>query len=101
VIIPINMRDGSIIATGQGNAEWNESAPHGAGRLMSRRQAKRSLTMEEFTQSMAGIYTTSLSRDTLDEAPSAYKAEIIANIQETVEIKKIIKPVYNFKASGD
>jgi tRNA-splicing ligase RtcB len=103
VIIPINMRDGSIIANGKGNADWNESAPHGAGRLMSRRQAKRSLTMEEFTQSMAGIYTTSLSRDTLDEAPSAYKpmAEIIANIQETVEIRKIIKPVYNFKASGD
>jgi RNA-splicing ligase RtcB len=94
---------GSIIATGKGNAEWNESAPHGAGRLLSRSQAKKSLTMEGFTKSMAGIYTTSLSRDTLDEAPSAYKpmAEIIANIQETVEINKIIKPIYNFKASGD
>ncbi len=103
VIIPINMKDGSIIATGKGNAGWNYSAPHGAGRLMSRKQAKRNLTLEDFKKSMAGIFTTSVSRDTLDEAPSAYKpmAEIIANIQDTVEINKIIRPIYNFKASED
>lgn len=103
VIIPINMRDGSIIATGKGNADWNYSAPHGAGRLMSRKQAKKSLKMEDFKKSMEGIFTTSISRDTLDEAPSVYKPmdEIVANIHDTVEINKIIKPVYNFKASED
>lgn len=103
VIIPINMRDGSIIATGKGNADWNQSAPHGAGRLMSRKQAKLKLSLEEFKKSMDGIYTTSLSMDTLDEAPFAYKPidEIISNIQDTVEIDKIIKPIYNFKASDD
>jgi tRNA-splicing ligase RtcB (3'-phosphate/5'-hydroxy nucleic acid ligase) len=103
VIIPINMRDGSIIATGKGNVDWNQSAPHGAGRLMSRAQARRTLSMAEFVKSMDGIYTTSLSVDTLDEAPSAYKPmeEIIANIGDTVEIDKIIRPVYNFKASDD
>jgi tRNA-splicing ligase RtcB (3'-phosphate/5'-hydroxy nucleic acid ligase) len=103
VIIPINMRDGSIIATGKGNVDWNQSAPHGAGRLMSRAQARRTLSMAEFVTSMDGIYTTSLSVDTLDEAPSAYKPieEIIANIGDTVEIDKIIRPVYNFKASDD
>jgi RNA-splicing ligase RtcB len=103
VIIPINMRDGSIIATGKGNQEWNWSAPHGAGRLMSRKQARRSLSLEEFRKSMEGIYTTSLSMNTLDEAPFAYKPmeEIIANVQDTVEINKIIKSIYNFKASDD
>jgi tRNA-splicing ligase RtcB (3'-phosphate/5'-hydroxy nucleic acid ligase) len=103
VIIPINMRDGSIIATGKGNVDWNQSAPHGAGRLMSRAQARRTLSMAEFVKSMDGIYTTSLSVDTLDEAPSAYKPmeEIIANIGDTVVIDKIIRPVYNFKASDD
>lgn len=103
VIIPINMRDGSIIATGKGNVDWNQSAPHGAGRLMSRRQAKLSLSLEEFRKSMDGIFTTSLSMSTLDEAPFAYKPieEIIANVQDTVEINKIIKPIYNFKASDD
>lgn len=103
VIIPINMRDGSIIAVGKGNDDWNQSAPHGAGRLMSRRQAKRSLSLEDFHNSMAGIYTTSISLDTLDEAPFAYKPmeEIIANIQDTVEISKIIRPIYNFKACDD
>lgn len=103
VIIPINMRDGSIIATGKGNADWNQSAPHGAGRLMSRKQAKRNLSLEEFKKSMDGIFTTSLSMDTLDEAPFAYKPmeEIIENIQDTVEINRIIKPIYNFKASDD
>ena len=103
VIIPINMRDGSIIAVGKGNSDWNKSAPHGAGRLMSRSQARRSLSMDEFVKSMDGIYTTSLSADTLDEAPSAYKpmAEIVANIGDTVAIEKIIRPIYNFKASED
>ena len=105
VIIPVNMRDGSIIAVGKGNAEWNYSAPHGAGRLMSRGQARRTLSLEEFKRSMAeaGIYTTTVSRDTLDEAPAAYKPmdEIIASMAPTVEIKKIIRPVYNFKAAGD
>ncbi len=103
VIIPINMRDGSILAIGKGNHDWNQSAPHGAGRLMSRKQAKLKLSLEEFKNSMEGIYTTSLSIDTLDEAPSAYKTmeEIIDNIQDTVEISKIIKPIYNFKASDD
>ncbi len=103
VIIPINMRDGSIIATGKGNIDWNQSAPHGAGRLMSRKQARLNLSLEEFKKSMDGIYTTSLSMDTLDEAPFAYKPieEIITNIQDTVEIHTIIKPIYNFKASDD
>lgn len=103
VIIPINMRDGSIIATGKGNAEWNQSAPHGAGRLMSRREAKRKLTLEDYRQSMDGIFSTSVSADTLDEAPFAYKPmeEIITNIRDTVEIQKIIRPIYNYKASGD
>ena len=100
IIIPINMRDGSIIATGKGNHDWNQSAPHGAGRLMSRRQAKRSLSLQEFRKSMEGIYTTSISMKTLEEAPSAYKPikEIIENIHDTVEINKIIKPIYNFRA---
>jgi RNA-splicing ligase RtcB len=103
VIIPINMRDGSIIAKGKGNNDWNQSAPHGAGRLMSRKQAKLKLSLEEFKKSMQGIYTTSLSMDTLDEAPFAYKPmeEIIENVQDSVEIDMIIKPVYNFKASDD
>lgn len=100
VLIPINMRDGSILAVGKGNPEWNYSAPHGAGRLMSRSKAKESLTIEEYQKSMEGIFTTSVNLSTLDEAPMAYKPmeEIINNIQDTVEILKIIKPLYNFKA---
>ncbi len=103
VIIPVNMRDGSIIATGKGNDDWNQSAPHGAGRLMSRKQARLNLSLEDFKQSMDGIFTTSVSVDTLDEAPFAYKPmnEIIENIKDTVEINSIIKPIYNFKASDD
>jgi RNA-splicing ligase RtcB len=103
VIIPVNMRDGSILATGRGNDDWNRSAPHGAGRLMSRSQARRELSLDDFRRAMAGVFTTSVSRQTLDEAPSAYKpmAELIANMQATVRIDKIIKPVYNFKAPGD
>lgn len=101
VLIPINMRDGCIIARGKGNAEWNYSAPHGAGRIMSRSKAKETVSLEEFEQSMQGIYTTSVNRSTIDESPMAYKPieEILANIQDTVEIVKIIKPIYNFKAS--
>lgn len=100
VLIPINMRDGSIIGIGKGNPEWNYSAPHGAGRLMSRTVAKGAITMEEFKESMEGIYTTSINKSTLDEAPSAYKSmdEILENIRDTVEVISIIKPVYNFKA---
>jgi RNA-splicing ligase RtcB len=100
VIIPLNMRDGSIIAIGKGNEDWNYSAPHGAGRILSRRAAKKQLSMDEFIKSMNGIYTTSLSESTLDESPMAYKPmqEIIAYIKDTVEIIDIIKPVYNFKA---
>jgi RNA-splicing ligase RtcB len=103
VLIPMNMRDGSIIAVGKGNENWNQSAPHGAGRLMSRRQALRTLSMEEFKASMAGIFTTTLTKDTLDEAPAAYKpmADIVECMKETVEIVKLIRPVYNFKATGD
>lgn len=101
LIIPINMRDGSILAVGKGNEDWNYSAPHGAGRLLSRRQAMKTLKMNEFQQSMKGIWTTSVSMDTLDEAPMAYKPmdEILEKIEETVEIVGFIKPVYNFKAS--
>lgn len=101
VLIPINMSDGCIIGRGKGNADWNYSAPHGAGRIMSRSKAKETVSLEEFEQSMQGIYTTSVNRSTIDESPMAYKPieEIIANIQDTVEIVKIIKPIYNFKAS--
>lgn len=101
VLIPMNMRDGCIIGIGKGNEDWNCSAPHGAGRIMSRSKAKENITLEEFQKSMQGIYTTSVNQSTIDESPMAYKpiAEIVANIQDTVEIVKIIKPVYNFKAS--
>jgi len=103
VLIPINMRDGSVIAIGRGNPEWNFSAPHGAGRIMSRTKAKEALSMEEYRETMAGIYTTSVNEKTLDEAPMAYKSidEIIDVISESVDIIDIMKPVYNFKASGD
>lgn len=101
VLIPINMRDGCIIGYGLGNDDWNCSAPHGAGRLMSRSKAKEIISLSEFEDSMNGIYTTSVSQSTLDESPMAYKpiSEIIRNISDTVEIQEIIKPVYNFKAS--
>ncbi len=102
VIIPINMRDGSIIAIGKGNNDWNQSAPHGAGRIMSRMKAKNIFQLEDFIKSMEGIYTTSISEETIDEAPFVYKPiqEIIDNIQDTVEILKIIKPIYNFKSKN-
>jgi|LSQX01.1.fsa_nt_gb RNA-splicing ligase RtcB len=101
IIIPINMRDGSIIAIGKGNPDWNYSAPHGAGRLMSRGQAKKNITLEEFEKSMEGIYTTSVDESTLDESPMSYKPkeEIIKNIWPTAEIESIISPIYNFKFS--
>ena len=94
------MRDGSIIALGRGNKEWNYSAPHGAGRLMSRTQAKERLDLEEYKKSMEGIYTTSVNEQTLDEAPMAYKSidDIIDVIKDSVDIIDIMKPVYNFKA---
>lgn len=102
VLIPINMRDGSLICTGKGNEDWNFSAPHGAGRLMSRREAKETFTVSEFKKQMNGIYTTSVGQSTLDECPMAYKSmnDIINNISPTVSIDSIIKPIYNFKA-GD
>ena len=102
VIIPINMRDGSIIAVGKGNEDWNNSAPHGAGRIMSRMQAKKTFQLDEFVKSMDGIYTTSVVEETIDEAPFVYKPmqEIIDNIKDTVEIERIIKPIYNFKAKN-
>lgn len=101
VLIPINMRDGSILATGRGNEDWNYSAPHGAGRLMSRTKAKNTLSMEEYREVMEGIYTTSVNEATLDEAPMAYKSldDIIGVIRESVDITEVLKPVYNFKAS--
>ncbi|MBQ3584764.1 MAG: RtcB family protein [Lachnospiraceae bacterium] len=101
VLIPINMRDGSVLAIGKGNPEWNDSAPHGAGRIMSRKKAKENLSMEEYKQEMAGIYTTSVNQATLDEAPMAYKSleDIIDVIRDSVEIIDIMKPIYNFKAS--
>lgn len=101
LLIPINMRDGSLICIGKGNEEWNCSAPHGAGRLMSRHAAFHALSMEEFQKEMEGIYTTCVVPETLDESPMAYKsmAEIIDQIEPTVEIVQRIRPVYNFKAS--
>lgn len=101
LLIPINMRDGSLICIGKGNGEWNNSAPHGAGRLMSRKDAFAKLTMEEYENEMKGIYTTCVSTATLDEAPMAYKNmdEIVDNIQPTAEIIAHIKPIYNFKAA--
>ncbi|MBQ8349918.1 MAG: RtcB family protein [Ruminococcus sp.] len=100
LLIPVNMRDGSLICTGKGNPDWNCSAPHGAGRLMSRSQAKESFTVSEFKKQMKGIYTTSVNQQTLDECPMAYKSieDIVGNISDTVEINDIIKPIYNFKA---
>ncbi len=103
LLIPINMRDGSLICTGKGNPDWNCSAPHGAGRVLSRGEARATLTLSEFKKQMEGIYSTSVSRDTIDESPMAYKSidDIVSNIGETVDINDIIKPIYNFKAGGE
>ena len=101
VLIPINMRDGSVLAVGKGNPEWNFSAPHGAGRVMSRSKARETLSMEEYQRTMQGIYTTSVNEKTLDEAPMAYKSldDIIDAVKESVNVKEVLKPIYNFKAS--
>lgn len=103
LLIPINMRDGSLICKGKGNPDWNFSAPHGAGRLLSRSQAKHSLTVSEFKKQMSGIYTTSVNAGTLDESPMAYKTmeDIVDNIGDTAEVLDIIKPIYNFKAGEE
>ena len=100
-IIPLNMRDGSLLCTGKGNPDWNRSAPHGAGRVLSRSQAYEKITMEDFVESMRGIYTESVNDYTRDESPMVYKPaeEIIANIGDTVTIDAIIRPIFNFKAS--
>ncbi len=101
VLIPINMRDGSVLAVGKGNPEWNYSAPHGAGRIMSRSAAKAQLDMDEYRREMAGIYTTSVNEATIDEAPMAYKSleDIIDVIADSVDIIEVLKPIYNFKAN--
>jgi len=101
LLIPINMRDGSLVCIGKGNEDWNCSAPHGAGRVMSRMKAKKTLSMEEFRAEMSGIYSTTVSKETLDEAPMAYKTmdDIVANIGPTADIVNVIKPIYNFKAA--
>jgi tRNA-splicing ligase RtcB (3'-phosphate/5'-hydroxy nucleic acid ligase) len=102
LLIPINMRDGSLICKGKGNDDWNQSAPHGAGRLMSRTKANRSLTMDDFKEAMNGIYSSTVCEGTLDESPMAYKSmgDIVNNIESTAEILKVIKPIYNFKATS-
>lgn len=101
VLIPINMRDGSVLAVGKGNPEWNYSAPHGAGRIMSRKKAKETLNLDEYRKEMRGVYTTSVNEATLDEAPMAYKSleDIIDVIQDTVDVIDVMKPIYNFKAN--
>lgn len=101
LIIPMNMRDGSLICIGKGNPDWNYSAPHGAGRIMSRRQAKDNISMDEYRQSMTGIYTSCINASTIDESPMVYKPieEIMENIQDTVDVIDVIKPVYNYKAN--
>ena len=101
VLIPMNMRDGSLICIGKGNGDWNFSAPHGAGRIMSRSAAKKSITLNQFEKAMKGIYSSTINKSTLDEAPFAYKPmdEIVSNIGDTADIIKTIKPLYNFKAA--
>ena len=103
VIIPVNMRDGIILGIGKGNAEWNYSAPHGAGRIMNRSQVKEHYTVSDFKKSMKGIYSSSIHKDTLDEAPFAYRSldQIVPSLNDTVKISDIIKPVYNYKAGGE
>ena len=100
ILIPLNMRDGSVLATGKGNPEWNYSAPHGAGRILSRTAAKSTLSMEEFKKEMKGVFSTSVRKDTLDESPMAYKDKrvILDASGESIEIIDVIKPIYNFKA---
>ena len=101
ILIPINMRDGSLVCIGKGNEDWNYSAPHGAGRVMGRKQARNKIKMEDFENSMKGIWSSTICKDTIDEAPMVYKnmSEIITNIEPTAEIENIIKPIFNFKAA--
>lgn len=101
VLIPLNMRDGCIIGIGKGNEDWNYSAPHGAGRILSRGKAKESISLDEFKKSMEGIWSTSVCESTIDESPMSYKPieDILDNIGESIEIIDIIKPIYNFKAN--
>lgn len=101
VLIPINMRDGSIYGIGLGNEDWNNSGPHGAGRILSRREAKRKLHLDDLKKDMSGVYSTTLNVSTIDESPRAYKPmdEIIENIKDTVDVLFVIKPIYNFKAA--
>ena len=103
LLIPINMRDGSLLCVGKGNEDWNCSAPHGAGRLMSRADAKQSFTVSEFKKQMAEVYTTSVNKATLDECPMAYKGmqDILDNIGPTADVVKVIRPIYNFKAGDE
>ena len=103
LLIPLNMRDGSLLCEGLGNPDWNFSAPHGAGRICSRTEAKNSLTLTQFKQDMEGIYSTCISRKTIDESPQAYKPmrDILAHIGDTVKVLSVLKPVYNFKAGGE
>jgi RNA-splicing ligase RtcB len=103
LLIPINMRDGSLICVGKGRKGWNCSAPHGAGRLMSRTKAKNVLSVAEFKEQMEGVYSTTVCEGTLDESPMAYKRleDIVDNIVDTVDVEKRIRPVYNFKAVDD
>lgn len=103
VLIPMNMRDGCIIGIGKGNEDWNNSAPHGAGRIMSRMQAKSTISISEYKKSMDGIYSTCIDESTIDESPMAYKPmdEILTHIEPTVKVERIIKPIYNFKAQGE
>ncbi len=101
MVIPMNMRDGLLICVGKGNDDWNQSAPHGAGRIMGRAEAFRRLSLDEYKATMSGIYSTSVTDATLDEAPMAYKPmqEIIDAIGDTVKVERVVRPIYNFKAS--
>jgi len=103
LVIPLNMRDGIIVGTGKSNKDWNFSAPHGAGRIMSRSQAKKKISLEDYKESMGGIWSSCVNRSTLDEAPMAYKdTEVIKeSIQDTVDIEFVMHPVYNFKAEDE
>jgi len=103
LLVPINMRDGSLICIGKGNEDWNSSAPHGAGRLMSRTAAKNSFTVSQFKNEMTNVFSSSVGKETLDECPMAYKNmdDIIRNIEPTAEVVEIMKPIYNFKAGDE
>lgn len=103
VVIPVNMRDGLLLGIGRGNCEWNYSAPHGAGRIVKRKEVKNYFTVSDFKKQMEGVYSTCIGKDTLDEAPFAYRSlgEIRDAIEDTVSLREIITPVYNYKSGGD